>query len=1453
MENEPDHENVEQSLCAKTTEEELNKSFNLEASLSKFSYIDLDKELECKNDLIDDKEFDIPQVDTPPTLESILNETDDEEESFVLEDPTLLNIDTIDSHSYDTSSVASSDSGDRTNLKRKKKLPDSFSLHGSVMRHSLLKGISAQIVSAADKVDAGLPTAIAVSSLIAVGTSHGLALIFDQNQALRLCLGNTSVGGQYGAISALSINNDCSRLLCGFAKGQITMWDLASGKLLRSITDAHPPGTAILHIKFTDDPTLAICNDSGGSVFELTFKRVMGVRTCESRCLFSGSKGEVCCIEPLHSKPELKDHPITQFSLLAMASLTKILVIGLKPSLKVWMTFPYGRMDPSSVPLLAWHFVAVHNYVNPMLAFCRGDVVHFLLVKRDESGAIHVTKQKHLHLYYDLINFTWINSRTVVLLDSVEKLHVIDRQTQEELETVEISEVQLVYNSSHFKSLATGGNVSQALALVGEKACYQSISSYGGQIFYLGTKSVYVMMLRSWRERVDHLLKQDCLTEALALAWSFHEGKAKAVVGLSGDASKRKAVVADRMVEILFHYADRALKKCPDQGKIQVMEQHFQDMVPVIVDYCLLLERKDLLFSQMYDKLSENSVAKGVFLECLEPYILSDKLVGMTPQVMKDLIVHFQDKKLMENVEALIVHMDITSLDIQQVVLMCWENRLYDAMIYVYNRGMNEFISPMEKLFRVISPPLNAGRTLTDEQVVMGNKLLVYISCCLAGRAYPLGDIPEDLVPLVKNQVFEFLIRLHSAEASPEEEIYPYVRTLLHFDTREFLNVLALTFEDFKNDKQAVEYQQRIVDILLKVMVENSDFTPSQVGCLFTFLARQLAKPDNTLFVNRTLFDQVLEFLCSPDDDSRHSERQQVLLELLQAGGIVQFEESRLIRMAEKAEFYQICEFMYEREHQYDKIIDCYLRDPLREEEVFNYIHNILSIPGHSAEEKQSVWQKAMDHIEELVSLKPCKAAELVATHFSEQIEIVIKKLQDQVLLFKFLRSLLDPREGIHVNQESLQMPPSVTEQFIELLCQFDPNQVIETLQALECYRLEETIQITQKYQLHEVTAYLLEKKGDIHGAFLIMLKRLQSKLQEITHQDEKAKEDLSLKDVEDTMVETIALCQRNSHNLNQQQREALWFPLLEAMMAPQKLSGSAAPHLHPEALRSLTMQVLNSMAAFIALPSILQRILQDPVYGKGKLGEIQGLILGMLDTFNYEQTLLETTTSLLNQDLHWSLCNLRASVTRGLNPKQDYCSICLQQYKRRQEMADEIIVFSCGHLYHSFCLQNKECTIETEGRTRWTCYKCSSSNKVGKLSENSSEIKKGKTAPSQVKMSPPCPPSKGDPAVKKGLSDLFQTDAKIKANERNFWNWTAQIQAASEPVLDPQQIQAFDQLCRLYRGSSRLALLTELSQNRSSDSYRPFSGSQSGPAFNSIFQNENFQLQLIPPPVTED
>lgn len=78
--------------------------------------------------------------------------------------------------------------------------------------------------------------------------------------------------------------------------------------------------------KFTDSPKLALCSDSGGSVFELNFTRVMGVRGCDSKLLFSGARGEVCTFEPLLLN-DLPTHPLKNYTLVAMATLSKVLYI----------------------------------------------------------------------------------------------------------------------------------------------------------------------------------------------------------------------------------------------------------------------------------------------------------------------------------------------------------------------------------------------------------------------------------------------------------------------------------------------------------------------------------------------------------------------------------------------------------------------------------------------------------------------------------------------------------------------------------------------------------------------------------------------------------------------------------------------------------------------------------------------------------------------------------------------------------------------------------------------------------------------------------------------------------------------------------------------------------------------------------------------------------------------
>ncbi|XP_030829831.1 vacuolar protein sorting-associated protein 8 homolog [Strongylocentrotus purpuratus] len=1385
---------------------------------------------------IDDSEFDIPEVDSAPSLESILNEP---EESF---EP--------DNHSLSFFSVGP-DNSDSVSLSETPATPDKsptanqkkniqYEAHGSILRHVLLRGIASQVSSAADRVDAGKPTAIAISVQIAVGTSHGLILVFDPKQVLRWCLGSTAVGAQYGAVSALSINNDCTRLLAGFAKGQMTMWDLTSGKLLRTITDAHPPGSAVLHIQFTDDPTLAICSDSGGSVFELSMKRVMGMRTCESRCLFSGSRGEVCTLAPLRMDTTITSHPLKDFSLLAMATLSKVFIVGLRPRLTVMFTKQL-RGDPSTLPLLAWQFVIIQvtdtaKVVDPVLACARTNTINFYQVLYQEDGnKVKFAPLQSIILSYSLLNVQWMNAKTLVTVDTTEKLHVIDVKTEEELEVIDLGDVELVYGSSHFKSLATGGNVSKALALAGERACYQSIATNKGQLIILGTKSIHVMSIRTWQQRLEVLLKAGKYKDCLRLASSYYNGKAKAVIGLVKKQPQRQAAVADKILEILFDFVEISMKQGPERGAIHLLEEHFQRVVPVCVEHCLMLGRKDVLFGSIYEQFRHDIIAKGVYLQCLEPYILNDRLTSVTPEVMKDFIEHYRQKELISNVEACIVHMDIASLDIHQVVSLCWAYGLYDAIIYVYNKGMNDYVTPLEELLQLLRAAVRATSQLSDNQIRLGNKLLVYISCCLAGRAYPMGDIPPHLVKDVKQGVWRCLTALHTTDPSPDEPTYPNLRTLLTFDTREFLNVMSLAFEepefDAPQEANSMQSRQRIVDILLQVMVESVGFSPAQVGCLFTFLARQMAKHENTIYVNRMLFEQVLEFLSNPSGETRHEEREQALLELLNAGDLLQVDHERLLQLAEGAKFYRVCEVLYERRREFDKILLCYLRDSSRKSSVFSYIHQVMIESYYTEPEKDAVQKQAIKHLQDLVAIDSKETAQLVLKVFAHSLSDVVIQLQNQPQLqYEFLEGVFDGRDtgSALYGREEAQPDCVLHEKFLDLMCTFSPKKVLNFVMMSENYRLEEALHIVRKHKMSEPTAFLLEKSGDIQGAFGILMENLQTKVKGLSdavkgqdgNQNDGMDITLCLSNVQVVLMVLVQLCQRNSPKLDEEGRETLWFPLLDLMMTTQRRLKPSFNETQFESFKEVTRHVLNSMMGHLSLPRILQKIMQDPTYSTGRFGEIRELIVGMLDTYTYESTLLKTANRLLDRDLYGSVKNLTMAANRGLMPRRECCMMCGKNYAHSTE-SDNILIFSCGHTYHTTCLQTAGCSALIDGQRHWTCLQCYSARRGAALTPNRRP---------RLFSSGEEPKRGGGPTSPRGGAAGGSKDT-----------------ADEDVSLNPEQEASLENLKKWTEGPSRLAILSEVLMSQRA---HPTSKGLVKP--NSILHQESFRLQLAPPPSDE-
>ncbi|XP_064646589.1 vacuolar protein sorting-associated protein 8 homolog isoform X2 [Lineus longissimus] len=1390
--------------------------------------------MELNLEELDADEFDLPAIESAPTLESILNEPDDGS-VFGDDDLVLPPMFPGDLDQGDTSSMSSQEGildTPKSRGRKKQRKSIRYEEHGSIMRHVVLKGISAQLMSAADRVDAGMPTAMAVSELIAIGTSHGLVLVFDPKQVLKWCLGSTAVGAQYGSVSALSFNRDCTRLLCGFAKGQITMWDLTNGKLIRTISDAHPPGTAILHVKFTDDLTIAVCNDSGGSVFELEMKRLIGVRTCESRCLFSGSRGEVCTIEPLHMNHTIKDHPMKDVLVLAMGTLSKVLVVTIRPKLKVIFSHAL-KGDPATLPLLAWQFVIIQvsakdRVIDPVLAFARDQTIYYYQAICTAADDIRFCSLQKMETPYKLLAIQWINPRTLIALDTSEKIHILDVKSEEELEVIDVGEVQLSYGTSHFKSLATGGNVSKALAFAGECACYQSIICHNGQLLLMGTKSIHVLTMRNWEERIENLVKQNNYQDALTMAQSFYEGKAKAVIGLLGGQQKRKKIVAAKMLDLLQNYVDISMtKNLPERGKMEELEEYYQNVVPICVDYCLTLGRTDVLFGEIYVRFSMDQIAKSTFLECLEPYIITDRLTSVTPSVMKDFIDNYEAKGMLQNVEACIVHLDVSSLDIHQVVVLCWGHGLYDAIIYVYNKGMQDYTTPLEELLRILRMALSVGKQLSDDQIRLGNKLLVYISCCLAGRAYPLGDIPAPIVNKVKADVFKSVTCLHTKEANTDEPVYPHLRTLLQFDTREFLNVLALAFEEAEfNTDEGIQKRQRVVDILLQVMVESIGFSPTQVGILFTFLARQMARHENTILVNRVLFEQVLEFLSSPGDESRHEERQQALLELLNAGGFEQFDETRLLTLAENAKFYRVCELLYEKRREFDKILSCYWRDPSRKYQAFAYIESIIVNPLYTEEEKDNVRKEALLHLEELILIDSKKTAQLVLIGFSRDLVDIVKKLENNTqVTYEFLKGVFEYREttgsAIYTDRQ-ITIEPQIHEKYIELMCQFHPSNVYNYIKGADGYRLPETLLISKRHRVPDATAFLLEKSGDIQGAFAIILESVKDKILELEGvliakkdtQDVDEAIAIALCNIQTVLIVIIQLCQRNSKKLEEDEREALWFPLLEVMMSSQRrLKDQVHKELWDD-FKQLTRHVLNSMMGYIALPAILQKIMQDPTYSTGKFGEIRELILGMLETYNYEKTLLHTCNSLLNHDLHLQLAGLHSAANHGIIPRGDACNTCYKQYNTLANN-ESIVVFRCGHGYHTQCLYGTDSYHIIDGEEVWVCFLCTST-------------KRGHTSQA--------------PHLLRSLSNPGQSAVRVSIKDRGARSKESPIKMSEE------QMMGIDALRRNQKTASRLAILTELARPDTRPKYRQqtYSATTSG----SILQNENFQLRLAPPPL---
>lgn len=165
-------------------------------------------------------------------------------------------------------------------------------------------------------------------------------------------------------------------------------------------------------------------------------------------------------------------------------------------------------------------------------------------------------------------------------------------------------------------------------------------------------------------------------------------------------------------------------------------------------------------------------------------------------------------------------------------------------------------------------------------------------------------------------------------------------------------------------------------------------------------------------------------------------------------------------------------------------------------------------------------------------------------------------------------------------------------------------------------------------------------------------------------------------RDVKQTVEVALAMCQRNSLRNRDDQAEKLWFTLLDKLLRIQNSvkrslhksnslrrtgtntsTSGAAQTAFQVALNELIRMILERMASSVSLKSILFKITNE--HGKGEFGDFRPTIFGMLDTYNYEQSIYQTANGLISVDLYEQVVTLKKALSCAYAPPSNECSYC--------------------------------------------------------------------------------------------------------------------------------------------------------------------------------------------------
>ncbi|KAK9455384.1 Golgi CORVET complex core vacuolar protein 8-domain-containing protein [Dipodascopsis uninucleata] len=1098
------------------------------------------------------------------------------------------------------------------------RLPSDNKLPWEVVRWSKLRKLSSQVYSESSKQQFGSPTCMAATSLIAVGTTKGYALIFDYNQTLICAIGSNLNMSEAGAVTAIAFSADHTYVATGHEHGYINVWHVKRPLAPRfsvppidgpkSNKDGHMPDAKILHIGFmAKRHSIVASADNRGMAFyhvstrQLVQKsvhsiRIMG-RSPNSKFSKASSHRQkkatsVLAFAPIPASGQ--SHPTEARGLIALMTPHILVIISTNPTAQT----QYKATRPKNVAdilgltgCLDWLGAlqtkdpysekshAMHNS-NPQLAYCWSNVLTILEVgiaqpdKKEGSGSgnsntIHhlmFTQTKQFVADEAIVSVRWLNSQIIVLVTITQRLLVVNECSMKVTESVDLVPRQIMhhdYFSDQLNDLViTAGDGGDHYATIPD-AFFNSFKTFKGRIFLLGSYEFAVGHLSGWTERLVALMEAEKFVDAIKLVTKYYTGETDQItIGLPEQDDVRHALILNRLVDMVLQALQYSLSDSGSttpttpvntsalDGNNESDEDSHYIAIAELADACFealyAADALDVLFDSVYECFEEANL-RGIYFEALEPYILTERIVSLPPIIVKELINIYASLALNERLEEMICHMDTSNIDIDQVTTLCRQFKLYDALIYVWNQSLDDFIAPMADFVAMISSYFSAVKDedaseddKLDFDVLRQNisKVYVYLSYIFTGRIYPTGQYFDDEYQstAAKAALYYFLFLgttikwprqdgtiIHTVSETEVEPSFPYLRLLLKYDAPALVATMNEAFEDmFFNDSGEDELdfddtddmifgrsinRQYIINILLELL--GSDFSSRETIYLDMFIARNIAKYPQFIQLDDDLMKSVLNRLCDPPSAEISDDCQLSVEYLLSVYKPKNTED--LIDTFIQVRYYRVLKWIFRTSKDYARLIEVYFADDTSgsiktygsRDEVFVTIEECLIPSGGLTEVQVAEVRGAVSKcFKQLVETDPIRSATLFDVYYPELHSLVYDRLKDnRELQFKYLKTLFtkelskesNSRGAISRRNRSKWNTQQARETYISLLCEFERGKVIQFLRFLQKgdVRLSKVLSSLESAGVIDGEIFLLRSEGQYSEAIRRLIQHL--------------------------------------------------------------------------------------------------------------------------------------------------------------------------------------------------------------------------------------------------------------------------------------------------------------------------------------------------------------------------